>query len=268
MVLRFLQITNNNTTVAIIELTQEKWKVFSKFFSKQNFGRPRKWSNRRILEAVLYVLQTGCQWRKLPKEYPPYQTVYRHFRQWQETEMFSLIRDTILQILKESGKKFDVGFVDATFVRAVCGGDEIGATKVGKGTKIMAIVDKDSRPLAAFATSANPHEITLLADIIDDLPEGISPKVLVGDKAYDSDIHDESLRKQGIELIAPHKQNRQKPKTQDGRKLKRMKKRWVVERFFGWMKPARRLLVRFDKNVRVFQAFLDIFSILTLIRHL
>lgn len=268
MVLKFLETKQNNTTVAIIELTQEKWKVFSKFFSKQNFGRPRKWSDRRILEAVLYVLHTGCQWRKLPKEYPPYQTVYRHFRQWQETETFSLIRDTILQILKESGKKFDVGFVDATFVRAVCGGNQIGNTKIGKGSKIMAIVDEESRPLAAFATSANPHEITLLADVIDDLPDGIKPSILVGDKAYDSDDHDESLRKQHIELIAAHKQNRRKPNTQDGRKLKRLRKRWVVERFFAWMKPARRLLVRFDKNIAVFQAFLDVFAILTLIRNL
>lgn len=107
----------------------------------------------------------------------------------------------------------------------------MGVTKIGKDTKIMPIIDKDSRSLATLTTSANPHEITLLTDVIEDLPEGTRPEVLVGDKACDSDVHDETLRKQDIELIAPHKQNRQKPKTQDGRKLRRMKKD-------GWWKGS------------------------------
>lgn len=142
--------------MAIIELTKEKWKLFSSFFRKQKYGRPRKWSEKEILEAVLYVLHTGCQWRRLPKEYPPHQTVYRRFREWEKSGILCAIRDTVLQIQRKNGLKLDVGYVDATFVRAICGGDQIGCTKIGKGSKIMAIVDEKSRPLAAVATCKSP----------------------------------------------------------------------------------------------------------------
>lgn len=59
------------------------------------------------------------------------------------------------------------------------------------------------------------------------------PESLIGDRAYDRDPLDEELRKQGIEMIAPHKSNRTKPKTQDGRRLRRYDRRWIVERFFA-----------------------------------
>lgn len=254
--------------MSIIELSAEKWNLFSHFFHKQTFGRPQKWSDKKILKAVLYVLQTGCQWRKLPKEFPPYQTVYGRFRQWQRSGILCAIRDTLLQILKDKGLKLEATYVDATFVRAMCGGEEVGLTKVGKGSKIMAIVDANSRPLAAIAASANPHELTLLDQVLEDIPEEIKLKRLIGDRAYDSDHHDEYLQQKGIELIAAHKKNRQRPKTQDGRKLRRLKKRWVVERLFAWMKPARRLLNRFEKKISVFQTFLDLFCILVLIKDL
>lgn len=91
---------------------------------------------------------------------------------------------------------------------------------------------------------------------------------MIGERAYDSDHHDEYLQQNGIELIADHKKNRQQPKTQDGRKLRHLKKRWVVERLFAWMKPARRLLNRFEKKISVFQTVLDLFCILVLIRDL
>lgn len=153
-------------------------------------------------------------------------------------------------------------FIDGTFVRGVCGGEQIGLTKVGKGSKIMAIVDDKSVPIAAIVTSAQPHEISLVSDTLDDCPIYGKLKDLVGDRAYDSDPHDEALKTKGVNLIAPHKRNRKRPKTQDGRSLRKFSKRWVVERFFAWMKPARRLLVRFDKKVSIFQAFLDLFSAL------
>jgi hypothetical protein len=59
-----------------------------------------------------------------------------------------------------------------------------------------------------------------------------------GDKAYDSDPLDQELKERGIEMIAPHKRNRKKPKTQDGRSLRRYKRRSKVERFFAWLQNA------------------------------
>ena len=79
---------------------------------------------------------------------------------------------------------------------------------------------------------------TLVEMVIDDAPEN-----LVGDNAYDSDKLDAELRQYGIELIAPHRSNR-KNKTQDGRRLRRYRRRWKVERLFAWLQNFRRLVVR------------------------
>ena len=61
------------------------------------------------------------------------------------------------------------------------------------------------------------------------------PENLIGDRAYDSDALDEELRRDGIEMIAPHRSNRVKPHTQDRRRLSRYTRRWLVERFFAWI---------------------------------
>ncbi len=68
----------------------------------------------------------------------------------------------------------------------------------------------------------------------------------MGDKAYDSDPLDEALKEQGIEMIAPHRKNRKKKKTQDGRKLRRYKRRCKIERLFAWLQNFRRLVVRYE----------------------
>jgi transposase len=251
----------------IINITDEKWKYFQQFFCKtSNKGRPRSWDDRLVLEAILYVLSNGLKWESLPEKYPPKSTVYSRFRLWCDTGAFIALRDTLLEIFYENKSTLETCFIDGTFVRSVCGGDQIGLTKMGKGSKIMALVDDKSVPVAAIATSAQPHEISLVLDTLNDCPILEKIKSIVGDKAYDSDSHDEALRAKGINLIAPHKKNRKRPKTQDGRSLRKYSKRWVVERFFAWMKPARRLLVRFDKKISVFQAFLDLFSALVLFR--
>src|SRR5215217_8270681 len=100
------------------------------------------------------------------------------------------------------------------------GGDRVGKTKRGKGSKIMAIVTKQSRPLALKVFSATPFETTLVEQTIKERFTNTKIRRLLGDKAYDSDPLDKKLKAKGIELIAPHKRNRQKAKTQDGRKLR------------------------------------------------
>ena len=72
------------------------------------------------------------------------------------------------------------------------------------------------------------------------------PEHLIGDKAYDSDPLDARLAEQGLELMAPHRANRKKPKTPDGRPLRRYKRRWKVERRFAWLQNFRRILVRHE----------------------
>ena len=93
----------------------------------------------------------------------------------------------------------------------------VGKTKRGKGTKLMALADGAGLPIAISVESASPHEVRLVESTLKGRFTKQLPKRLIGDRAYDSDPLDDRLRKQGIELIAPHKANRRKPATQDGR---------------------------------------------------
>ena len=112
-------------------------------------------------------------------------------------------------------------FIDATFVMAKGGGSEIEPTKRGKGMKIMAIVDRHRFPLSVSTHAANHHEVRLVQLCFDFYMIEAKPENLIGDRAYDSDPLDEELRKDGIEMIAPHRSNRSKPPTQDRRRPNR-----------------------------------------------
>jgi transposase len=78
---------------------------------------------------------------------------------------------------------------------------------------------------------------------------------LIGDRAYDSDPLDERLRRRGIELIAPHRSNRKKPPTQDGRPLRRYRRRWKIERLFAWLQNFRRIQTRHERFLENYLAF-------------
>lgn len=90
----------------------------------------------------------------------------------------------------------------------------------------MGLSDAEGIPLAVHAYSVSPHEVTLVESTFDDCVLDELPEKIIGDRAYDSDKLDEQFAEQyGVELIAPHKKNRKKPKTQDGRKLRCYRKR-------------------------------------------
>ena len=92
------------------------------------------------------------------------------------------------------------------------------------------------------------------------------PARLIGDKAYDSDGLDEKLwRERNVELIAPHKANRLKA-TQDGRPLRRYKRRWKIERLFAWLQQFRRITTRFEYHIENYIGFLHLGCIKILLR--
>lgn len=93
------------------------------------------------------------------------------------------------------------------------------------------------------------------------------PERLIGDKAYDSDPLDERLKAKGVSLIAPHRNNRKKPATQDGRPLRRYKRRWKVERLFAWLQNFRRILVRYERHLENYLGFVQLGCIIILLRH-
>lgn len=146
------------------------------------------------------------------------------------------------------------------------GGCAVGKTKRGKGTKLMVIADASGLPLAVHAASASPHEVTLVEATLAKTVTLGRPRRLIGDRAYDSDPLDQRLAAQGIALIAPHRANRTKPKTQDDRILRRYRRRWKVERLFAWLNKFKRVMVRWDRFVDHFMAFVHLACAMILMR--
>jgi transposase len=206
-------------------LSDVQWERIRAHFPEENIadGRPERKPvpAREVLDAVLWILNTGAQWHMLPQCYPNYKTVHRCFQQWCQQEVLRAVLADLANALREQGAIDEREcFIDATFATTKGGGDEIGPTKRGKGVKIMAIVDRHGLPLSVSTHAANHHEVTLVQLSFDFYMIEAKPENLIGNKAYDSDKLDSSLKKQGVEMIAPHRSNR-KLKTQDGRCLRR-----------------------------------------------
>jgi transposase len=146
------------------------------------------------------------------------------------------------------------------------GGFAVGKTKRGKGTKIMAVADRHGLPVAIHVASASPHEVTLVPDTIEGRFVADTPDRLIGDKAYDSDKLDTQLALQGIAMIAPHRAKRVRPVTQDGRPLRRYKRRWKVERLFAWLQNFRRILSRHEYHAANFLGFVQLGCLAILMR--
>jgi len=131
----------------------------------------------------------------------------------------------------------------------------VGKTKRGNGTKLMAMADGAGLPIAISIGSASPHEVKLVETTLKARFTKVRPKRLIGDRAYDSDPLDERLRQQGIQMIAPHKVNRKKASSQDGRALRRYRRRWKIERLFAWLQNFRRIQVRHDRILENYLGF-------------
>jgi transposase len=130
----------------------------------------------------------------------------------------------------------------------------------------MALADGSGLPLAVHVASASPHEVTLVGETLASSFVGEQPERLIGDRAYDSDPLDAALEAQGVEMIAPHRKGRKKRRTQDGRKLRRYKRRWKVERLFAWLGNFRRLVVRYEWRVENYLRFVRLGCVMILLR--
>ena len=92
------------------------------------------------------------------------------------------------------------------------------------------------------------------------------PARVIADKGYDSDALRARLRRRGIALIAPHRSNRHRTPPQDGRVLRRYRRRWTVERTNAWLGNFRRLVVRYDRSLTIYQAFVHIACLIIVLR--
>jgi transposase len=126
----------------------------------------------------------------------------------------------------------------------------------------MVLVDGEGIPLGVRLESASPNEVTLAEATLDQVrvprPKGRprqKPQRVIADRAYDSDPLRQRLKKRGIELIVPYRENNKLRRYEDGRKLRRYKRRWIVERTNAWLGQFRRLLVRHENLLSTYRAF-------------
>jgi transposase len=178
-------------------------RCLGQFRRADNRGRP--WHDTRaVLNGVLWVLGTGPQWREMPEKYPPYQTCHRRSQQWVRTGKLEEALKELARHPHERGQPNpEEAFVDATFASAKKGGFAVGATRRGKGTKIIAIAADNSLPLDVSVDSASSAECRLVEYVLAGSFLDHLPTRLIGAKAYDSDPLDRRLHEESGKQLQP-----------------------------------------------------------------
>ncbi len=165
------------------------------------------------------------------------------------------------------------------FGRQLCAGQKrglcVGKTKRGKGTKWMVVADGQGIPLGSQLCSASPGEVTLAESTLARIsvpragrgrPQS-RPLRVIADRAYDSDPLRGRLLQRGIVLICPHRRRRRRASCNDGRTLRRYAKRWKIERTFAHLGNFRRLLIRHERLLSLYQGFFHLACLILTLRH-
>jgi transposase len=253
--------------MARILFTDRQWAFIVPFLPPPaHTGRPRA-DDRRTLEGILYVLITGCRWQDLPREYGAPTTVWRRLKRWGEEGIWERIWRAALAVLDQHCQlDWTMAFLDGSFVPAKKGGDQVGLTKKGKGTKWMLVVDGNRLPLGFHLDSAQIAEVRLAERTLDTVsvarPRGRPrrrPEKLVADRGYDRSAFHRVLRRGGIRMCIPPKRRPATWKPKRGRPVVARKddyrQRFKVERSFAWVGHFWRLLIRWEHLVAVYQSW-------------
>ena len=122
----------------------------------------------------------------------------------------------------------------------------------------MLLTEAEGVPISAFTTSAQDAEVNTIETLVDIRVTKKRIRHLLYDKAADADWLRDSLELRGTELVTPHRHGRKKPPRQDGRKLRRYRNRWKVERTIIWLQYERRLLTRHERHAHLFGGFVHL----------
>ena len=236
-------------------------------------GRPPV-DDRIVLGLILFVLETGIQWRFItPRQFGcSRMTVWRRIRDWQDTGVWEQLHVVLLEELQRRGRiRWRRAAVDSSSIRALKGGEKTGKNPTDRarlGTKHHVLVDGKGVPLAICITGANRHDVTQVIPLVNDVPAVRGklghpkkrPSEIYADRAYDSEDVRKTLRSL---KIAPYLAKRN---TEHGSGLGR--KRWVVERTISWLHNFRRLRVRYERRADIHLAFMTIAACVICLRFL
>lgn len=224
-------------------LSDSQWQVISKYFDCQ---RNRRYELREIINAILYVIKTGCQWRMLPQDFAPWQLVYYYFNTWKKREVFDMIQESLVQKTRlKQGKREQptVGIIDAQSVKSTLVSSESKGFDAGKrikGIKRHIIVDTLGMVLAVVIQSASVQDRDGAMDVIDRLFETWNSIIKIfADNGYRGALIEKVKVKFKIafEVI----------KRTELHTFKILPKRWIVERTFAWMDTNRRAAKNYER---------------------
>src|SRR6266699_5940811 len=152
------------------DVSDEQWRLIEPHIPVYPGGRPRITDLRDVVDAILYVLRTGCQWRYLPKDFPPKSTVWRYFDEWRHNGTLDTIHDLLRTKVRTQEKPYaqrTTASVDSQSVDTTSGGEQRGRdnAKNVDGRKRHIVVDSMGLLLAVLVTAASVDDATAAAEL-------------------------------------------------------------------------------------------------------